>query len=160
MTGLSQARARAEAEDGAFSRAFFSLQAQMAERESAATASSSRVAEEKAASCVTVWDAARHGVPVKRLQELMEQKIAHTRSARATGSKAPGQPLPSRGPALPRRSPALSGVPVVHRIPRPPALRYVSAPQTTQNPFARTRIDGKRWLRSTMVLRIRDTPRI
>lgn len=73
------ARARATGLDRAFSSAFGSLQARALEREGAAVAAERQRAEERAAACSTVWDAARHGVPVRKLRELMDAKIEKSR---------------------------------------------------------------------------------
>ena len=73
------ARSRAAGRDQAFSSAFGSLQARTLEREEAAVSAERRRAEERAEACSTVWDAARHGVPVRKLRELMDAKIERSR---------------------------------------------------------------------------------
>lgn len=78
---MSQARANAEAIDTAFTSAFSSLQAQNLEQEAAADAQSATRAAHEAAACKNVWDASRQRVPVRRLGELMEEKIKCTRLA-------------------------------------------------------------------------------
>ena len=75
-------RARVFAEDKAFYSAFGSFRARIAEGEEAAVATERERAQEKATACSTVWDAARHGVPVQRLQELMERRRENSRLER------------------------------------------------------------------------------
>lgn len=73
------ARARETALDEAFSSAFGSLQVRTSEQDEAAVAAERDRAEKRAAACKTVWDAARYGVPVQTLRELMEKKIDESR---------------------------------------------------------------------------------
>lgn len=73
------ARAKETALDQAFSSAFTSLQARTSEQDEAVLAAERRRAEGRAAACKTVWDASRHGVPVRTLRELMETKIDASR---------------------------------------------------------------------------------
>lgn len=76
---MAKANAVVDAKDRAFSSAFEDLQVRDSQRKEGAAEVADKLAEAKAAACSTVWDAARHGVPVGRLRELMEQKIARTR---------------------------------------------------------------------------------
>lgn len=73
------ARARVSARERAFSVALHSLLSRASEKEKLAAAAERRKAAEKAASSSTVWQAARFGVPVRRLQELMEQETKESR---------------------------------------------------------------------------------
>lgn len=77
--GVLCARARETALDDAFSSAFGSLQVRTSEQDEAALAAEREEAERRAAACSTVWDAARYGVPVRTLRELMERKINRRR---------------------------------------------------------------------------------
>lgn len=75
------ARARETALDEAFSSAFGSLQVRTSEKDEASLAAERDRAEKRAAACSTVWDAARYGVPVRTLRELMERKMDQSRYA-------------------------------------------------------------------------------
>lgn len=81
MKGMINARARAAALDEAFSSAFGSLLARTFKQEEAAAAVERQRAKERAEACETVWDAAREGVPVQTLRELMERNIDRSRRA-------------------------------------------------------------------------------
>lgn len=75
------ARARVSARERAFSAALDSLISRASEKEKLAADAEHRKAAEKAAASSTVWQAARFGVPVRRLQELMEQETEESRCA-------------------------------------------------------------------------------
>lgn len=75
------ARARVSARERAFSSALDSLLTRAVEQKKLTAAADRRKATEKAAASSTVWKAASFGVPVQRLQELMEQKTEESRFA-------------------------------------------------------------------------------
>lgn len=77
--GVSRKTAKALAMEEAFSLSFRCLQARIADHEKQAIATERKRAIERAAVCSTVWDAARYGVPVRQLRELMEQKLENSR---------------------------------------------------------------------------------
>lgn len=81
MNGISCSRVRDTAKDEAFSSKFHLLRARTSERGELAVTTVRKRAVEDAAACSTAWDAARHGVPVRRLRELMEKTLHKTRSA-------------------------------------------------------------------------------
>lgn len=87
------ARSKTNASDEAFSSAFGSLQARKSEEDEAAAATGRARAEERARACSTVWEAAKYGVPVRTLRELMDEKIesryawTHSSVRRATLSE-------------------------------------------------------------------------
>lgn len=81
MGGVSCSKVRDTADDEAFSCKFHLLRARSSERGELAVTAARKKTVEEAAACSTVWDAARHGVPVRRLRELMEKKLNKTRSA-------------------------------------------------------------------------------
>ncbi|CAN0353572.1 unnamed protein product, partial [Ectocarpus sp. 12 AP-2014] len=74
------ARAREIAIEAAFSSAFSSLQAHRSEQKAAAARAEGERAELRASACSTVWSAARYGVPVRTLREMMNEKMLQSRN--------------------------------------------------------------------------------
>ncbi|CAN0543532.1 unnamed protein product, partial [Ectocarpus sp. 12 AP-2014] len=74
------ARARETAIEAAFSSAFSSLQARRSEQKAAAARAEGERAELRASACSTVWSAARYGVPVRTLREMMSEKMLQSRN--------------------------------------------------------------------------------
>ncbi|CBJ48393.1 Chain A, Crystal Structure Of The Bard1 Ankyrin Repeat Domain And Its Functional Consequences pdb/3C5R/B Chain B, Crystal Structure Of The Bard1 Ankyrin Repeat Domain And Its Functional Consequences [Ectocarpus siliculosus] len=74
------ARARETAIEAAFSSAFSSLQARRSEQKAAAACAEGERAELRASVCSTVWSAARYGVPVRTLREMMSEKMFQSRN--------------------------------------------------------------------------------
>lgn len=82
IKGRALARALEDKAEAAFSAALGSICSLEEVRKEATASAEHQRGLDRAKACSTVWDAARYGVPIQRLRELMEEKLEATKGTR------------------------------------------------------------------------------